>query len=45
MTFKAYKYQKKKPRIFSYYDNHIAIFFTVSGEVRPGKLVAIMGAR
>lgn len=44
MTFKAYKY-KKKTRIFSYYDNHIANFFTVSGEVRPGKLVAIMGAR
>lgn len=35
------------PRIFSYcYDNHVAFFFfTVSGEVRPGKLVAIMGAR
>lgn len=34
------------PRIFSYcYDIHVAFFFTVSGEVRPGKLVAIMGAR
>lgn len=44
MTFKAYKY-KKKPGFSLIMTIILLIFFTVSGEVRPGKLVAIMGAR
>lgn len=45
MTFKAYKYHKKKPGFSLIMTIILLIFFTVSGEVRPGKLVAIMGAR